>query len=327
MPRLKTTPAPVADLPFPGDPIIQDVDATTDAPPTATVETTPAREPPQDDMFGQELAEQNLRERRALEDVFSFLAQGGELDAARLALLRRWGPRTDNWEGRKAYTKWLEKEVNRVKNVRELQAKAGSGDDRQQADAEATAAEDELSRQRPEIEAEIRALQARLSSLETTATRLRSASDARKAAVNELQQHRVLPTFIQDDLKLATDRANRDWRAELSKARSRASALRGVIAIDPDARENRDMLRLHIEAIPGSNSTGNLTRFYYTDSHRSAGGTHLELQKLRREVWDEYIDGLRRELATVDATIAKLEPMEAQAAAEVEKFKNYYVPQ
>jgi len=310
----------------PGDPVIEtDVDvATTDAPQPATA---PAREPPHDDEFNTALAEANLRERRALEDIFSHLAAGGELDALRLALLRRWGPRTDTAEGRKQYEKWLRREVTRRKNVDELQAVAGSGTDRQQAQAEAEQAESELARQAPQIQAEIDALRTKLARPENEARRLRSASDARQAAVAELQNPKVLPEFIRDDLKLATERAARDWRAELEQARGRAVSLRGIIAIDPTDKANRDSIRHVVETIrDNTDSTARLRRFYWTSTERQFGGLALQVGELKRDVWDAYIETLRRELADVEATIARLTPLESQAATEIQRLRLYYTP-
>lgn len=323
MGRVRTsTSAPVPPLELPDDPVADDVDVATDhAPQPATVETT--REPGDDPDFDEAYAQQMLKERKTLESIFNLLAEGRQPNAAQLAVLRKWGPRD-----KPEFDKWTRKESTRCANVKQLQQQAGSGIDRQQAQAEAEKAESELARQAPQIQAEIDALRTRLARLENEARRLRSASDARQAAVAELQQPRILPAFVQDDLRLANDRQNRDWKADLVAAESRAVALRQTIALDPEARENRDMVRLHIEGIQtGTDTKAKLQRFYWTTEERHFGGPALEVGKLRRDVWDAYVADLRRELADVEATIARLEPMEATAAAEVERLRSYYVPQ
>ncbi len=326
MPRLTKSPATVPPIELADVPIIDDVDVATDhAPQPATVETT--REPGDDRGFDEAYAQQMLKERKTLESGFGLRAKGQQPTASQLAVERRWGPRTDTPEGRKQYEKWLRREVTRRKNVDELQAVAGSSIDRQQAQAEAEKAESELARQAPQIQAEIDALRTKLARLENEARRLRAASDARLRAVAELQNPRVLPEFVRDDLRLATERQARDWRAELVQAESRATSLRGIIGLDPADRANKDSIRHIVETIrDGTDSTARLRRFYWTSTERQFGGLALQVGELKRDVWDAYVADLRRELATVEATIARLEPFEQQAAEEIERLRCYYIP-
>lgn len=210
-----------------------------------------------------------------------------------------------------------------------MQEQAGSGDDaRQQAVAAAEQVETTLGSQRPVISLQIAELQARLRSLEDTARVARQASEAHQAAVLALQRDRALPAFVRDDVKLAVQRHNREFRAEFATARSRAAAIRGIVSLDTDSPEGRESVRHHIESrtdLPGDTSD-RLREFYSWENIRSAGGVHLRLIGLRHEKWQAYCDELRSELSPLESRIGALETQEQAAEQELATLRGYDIP-
>ena len=260
------------------------------------------------------------------------LSEGGELSANEMRMYQTGFPRSATesqavWQAE--WVKHLKHENARVERVINLQAAAGTPADQTRADklAESTAAQ--LDAESPAIEDEIRELQAKLESLSRAATDARSAADARHEAVEQLRDKELLPGFVRDELDAAHTRHTRDFRRELQNLESRQISLQGLIALDPEDPANGAVIKSHIGNLArfGVDEIARLKHGFQFVAEQRPGGVAHRFGELRPGVWESCVEDLRTELVDVESRIAEIETGDkAEADAEVEKLKSFYLP-
>ena len=321
-------------------------------PPTESTATTAVAEPPKpakrtaapkpkpldDDL--NEIVQQQGRLVRAAEQVFARLADGGEPTPDERALLRQIGPQPGGSDrrDRAAFEKWLNKNAGRLRSIRELQCQAGSKAEREAARQAAELAAKEYSDQAPEIERQIQELQDRLAKLADTERKACAATERREAALVRLMDDKLLPSFIQDELRSLRDEHNKRFGIELTKSETRLSVIEAVLGFNPDS--DFETIRLHIESNRslGGDTISRLDRFVerrrYTedDQDRFAQRNRNPLPasffngKIKLAEWQHYCNELRQEAEQLRQRIVELKGIETEAAKDVEQLKSYYIP-
>ncbi len=168
----------------------------------AKAKTEPAAKPATKTAADGKLLDKIFEEQKALDGVFARLFdEDRQPTPEESAILRRWGPHS-----RHDFDRWFERGIGRLRGIRKLQSRAGSGADRERAKDEAGAAEAKLASERPQIERQIAELQTRIQEFEDIAAERQAKHDTYVQAVGALGADHMLPVFIRDAVKAAKRR-------------------------------------------------------------------------------------------------------------------------
>jgi len=289
--------------------------------------------------------DEQARVARAVESVFTKLADGSELTDSELAILRRAGPQIvprDGGRSARAFERWKTTETARILKVRKLQSQAGTGSDRQAASDAATKAETAFASRSAEIDAAISQLQAERSKLQQTADVARAESDRRQVALRRLREKSVLPAYVYDRLRQAENRWSSGDGHSLETKRNRLKVLTGLAALDVSERrmvpggysggKGLQTVQGYVEGCPAFGSTPDerlRSMGMLQQVERPPHGTITEVvpDGLDRAKWSAYLSGpVASEIETLRAEIARLEIKEVEHNSASAKLSNFYVP-
>ena len=287
-----------------------------------------------------EIVQQQGRLARAAEQIFARLADGAEPTPDERALLRQVGPQPTGSDrrDRAAFNKWLDRNVGRLRSIRELQDQAGSVADREAAKQAADTASKRYADEAPKTEKKIQELQDRLAELANQERKTQATFERRESAMKRLTEERLLPSFVQDVLRSLRDEHNKRFGIELTKSETRLSVIEAVLGFNPD--RDFETIRLHIESNVslGGDTISRLDRFVerrrYTedDQDRFAQRNRNPLPasffngKIKLAEWQHYCNELRQEAEQLRQRIVELKGIETEAAKDVEQLKSYYIP-
>ncbi|NLY02894.1 MAG: hypothetical protein GXY83_43135 [Rhodopirellula sp.] len=316
MPRVKTTPAPVADLPFPvADPVVEtDADRTADAPQTPTA--------PLSDSTA-ELVATRWRLEQAADELLAKMANGVVLSAGERQLLKSVAPPNATTSGN-GFQKWLSAEASRIKSIRELQATSGTRAERQRAEADLDAARQRQAAESPGLREQIARLQGELSALAHAVDVAARDIQRREQAAEALQAHRLLPSRIQEQIKVVKHLNEHDRQAFLH-AESRSKIIAGLLAYDPAIAAGRAAILQYLEG-PLRTPDGRRLQDVVAPFHEPYNRHQDNPRDIQAGEWAKHCDVLRAELADCAATIQRLEPINHRVAEEIRQLRQYLVP-
>ena len=333
-PATKTVP-PGVDRPLPEVPSAPPIDdpaavAVAERPKPPNKKAAP---PEPSDLIGEEIA----REKRlalAREQLsfrrFHLLKAGSDLSSPEMSLLKTAVPRRPeidraawnlNWD------RFLRQENVRAGRVIHLQSAAGTPDDRAASDAAAVDTAAALAAEAPAIEEQIIELKNQLAGMHQAAGNAQAAADARRQAVANLKDTKLLPQFVRDELDSLTREHGRSFRYELQRLESRQNALTGLIALDPD--ESPEVIKSHIgnDARFGADEIERLKHGFRFTAEQRPGGVAHRFGELRPGVWESCVEELRTELVDVESRIEEIaDGQQREADAEIERLRSHYVP-
>lgn len=207
-----------------------------------------------------------------------------------------------------------ERVMEKYARIREQQARAGTPAERKSVQDQLDEAEAALRTQAPEIRQRIGELQRQLQRLESAPTAPRVRLQEMAKAVNDLQNDDWYRPPIVEVLLRSRDDYRRRFHQPLYAARQRSIQLRGEI----------DVLRKYS---PSQHAGRKLPSDNPVDIGVYATIDRLHLDRMNPQSIAAYIAQAERELETVAADLARMEPAEAALIAETESLRNRYVPQ
>lgn len=260
------------------------------------------------------------------------LAAGEDLSPDEFRLLETAFPRSSSedpaiWRGN--FDKHLRHEDSRVQRVLSLQEAAGTPADRTAAAKLATETAASLADQAPEIESKIRELQGELDALRQAASDARTASELRHEAVKNLQDKKLLPQFVHDELNAAHHRDMRAFGKALLDLETRRTQIQGMLALDVTTPAGLEVAKLHTSgnARFGVDEFERREWMFHCTTSKVGINTAFTTGAIRQDRWGEYLDELRVDLVGVEARIAVIvDGAQATADAEIVKLKSFYVP-
>lgn len=176
-------------------------------------------------------------EQYAAEALLLQLADQGGIDAYQS---EHAGMFPHDWDYRR-----VEREIDRRRNIREMQKVAGSAAERRDCDERVESTSKTLSEKGPMIRQKIERLQAELQGLEQAAIDARKEQEARRKAV-ELMGKSV-PDWFEEKLNLDRRRVN-NRRATWLQKESKCNTIRAILALNLEERRHAEQMYRHCEA-------------------------------------------------------------------------------
>jgi hypothetical protein len=193
---------------------------------TATVEQSPASE------IKARLSALSGDLDAQVESILESIADGTDASPEDIGILRLAGF-TDK--------DMINREVSRIKNVREWQRKAGSKADRDQAEQALTEAEQARDQRLPEIQEAINKLESEKLNLVEDVRQKERAYQDQIQAVEVLQREKVLPAHVRAAYRVRRNQHNDRWRDHLQRCQHIDSLQANLAKTDAELKVHYDV--------------------------------------------------------------------------------------
>jgi hypothetical protein len=271
------------------------------------------------------------------DQLYAEEANGRQLTDGEIDFLEAMAPRAGFTpdEQRRALARHLERQRSRHQRIAQNRQRAGKTADRAAAVQRLASAKENRESTLPGLLEQIAKLQRDADELDRAVNDAESAVTARHQAVEVLTDERSLPEFV----LRRTRRPRPEWQQELVTLRSRLQAIETISSLRPD--RDAEAIRLHVEgnASLGGDTVSRCQRFF---EQRDSSGDAAAIGRMERgesrftkefwarrvrvSAWNKYVESLGVEAEQARQRIAELEPLEREAAAEIERLKSFYVP-
>lgn len=316
IPKGKTAGPIVEDLPAPPMPAEAAVDVVAEPVEPAAEDTPPLEISPD---TARHVAEHRELER-ACDELFARAAEGHILTADERGLLKRLCPDSSKPI---RFERWLEKQIQRVKTIREMQAVAGTPADREAAAGRLADAEQQRATEGQQIEAELARLRQRLSALDGAVATARADVDRRERALSGLREKHLLPQHIQEELRVLRQSTAKE-RSEFERCQNRVRAINVICGWNP-AGADREKAMEHVFNAYTPLGVRLLDQcFPLRDGVHEPGNANPRV--FRQAGWDQYLQTLRAEMAECLDTMSRLESVNARVAREAALLRDHWIP-